>query len=64
MVIEALRMGEAALVAPFRYTILIWATALGFLIWGELPDIYVLAGALIIVASGWYMLRSAAARPM
>ena len=58
MVIEALRMGEAALVAPFRYTILIWATALGFLVWGELPDMYVMTGALVIVASGWYMLRS------
>ena len=58
MLIEALRMGEAALVAPFRYTILIWATGLGFFIWGELPDVYVLAGALIIVASGWTMLRS------
>jgi drug/metabolite transporter (DMT)-like permease len=44
-------------VAPVRYTSLIWATLLGFMVWGELPDAWVVLGAVVIVASGVYMLR-------
>ncbi len=63
LLIEALRLGEAALVAPFRYAILMWAAALGFIVWGDRPDTFVLLGGLIIAAGGWYMLRSERARP-
>jgi drug/metabolite transporter (DMT)-like permease len=44
MVIEAFRLGNAALVAPFRYTGLLWATLLGFAVWREVPDAWMLAG--------------------
>jgi len=57
LVIEAFRLAEAAVVAPVRYTGLIWAVLLGFLVWGELPDAWVLLGAAVIVASGLYMVR-------
>lgn len=49
---QAFRMGEAAVVAPFDYTSLIWAVILGWLIWGDVPGMRVVLGALIIVASG------------
>lgn len=57
LIIESLRLGEASLVAPFRYSGLIWATILGFLIWHELPDGWTLAGATLLVASGIYIIE-------
>ena len=53
---HAFRLSPAALVSPFEYTALIWATVLGYLVWGDLPDRYTLIGASIIVASGLYIL--------
>src|SRR5262249_56847491 len=58
LLIEAFRMAEAAVVAPMRYTSLIWATVVGYLVWNDLPDAWVLVGAAVIVASGIYMIRS------
>jgi len=55
--IEALRSGEASLLAPIRYTALLWAALFGFLIWGEVPDVWLWAGAAVVVASSLYMIR-------
>lgn len=52
LAIEAMRAGEAALVAPFRYTALVWASVIGFLVWGHVPSAWVLIGASVIAASG------------
>lgn len=49
---QAFRMAPAAIVAPFDYTALIWATGLGWLIWGDVPALWTLAGAAIIVLGG------------
>jgi drug/metabolite transporter (DMT)-like permease len=57
LIIEALRLGEASLVAPFRYSGLIWATMLGLVIWGDFPDSWTLAGAAVLVASGVYIIE-------
>ena len=43
------------MLAPFSFTQLIWATALGYLIFGDLPDGATLLGALVIVSSGLYV---------
>lgn len=56
-VIEALRTGEASVVAPIRYTALLWAALLGFVVWGEVPDLWLWAGAAVIVGSSLYMIR-------
>lgn len=48
----ALRLAPVALVMPMDYTSLLWATLLGFLIFGDLPTPWVWAGAFVIVASG------------
>jgi drug/metabolite transporter (DMT)-like permease len=61
-VIEAFRLGKAALVAPFRYSGLLWAMLIGFLVWGEVPDAWMLTGAAIVVCAGVYMLRRSARR--
>jgi drug/metabolite transporter (DMT)-like permease len=54
MVILAHRQAPASLLAPFSYSQLIWATTLGFLVFGALPDRWTLVGAAVIVASGLY----------
>ena len=54
---EAFRHGQASAVAPFEYSALAWAIALDWLFWHAVPDIYTLAGASIIIASGIYLIR-------
>ena len=49
--------GETSFVTPFDYSRLLYATALGFFIFGEAPDAWSAMGALIIVASGYYIAR-------
>ncbi|HVT51451.1 MAG TPA: DMT family transporter [Dongiaceae bacterium] len=53
---QAYRMTEANFVASFEYTGMIWAASWGFLVFGEVPDLYMAAGAVLIVAAGLYML--------
>ena len=57
LVIEAFRYGEASLVAPFKYTNMIWATLFGFLLFGHLPQVGTITGAAIVVATGIYILH-------
>ena len=54
---EAIRLAPVGVVAPFDYTQLIWATGLGFLLWGELPGPATIAGAAVVAASGVYILH-------
>jgi drug/metabolite transporter (DMT)-like permease len=60
LLIEALRLGEAAVITPVRYTSLIWATLIGYVVWRELPDAWVFAGSAVIIASGVYIVRAEA----
>ncbi len=53
--IETFRFAEAALVTPFRYSSLLWAGAIGFLIWGDTPDLWTVLGAALLIASGLYI---------
>ena len=62
LLIECFRLAEAALVAPFKYSNLLWAILFGFVVWGDLPDRWTLTGAAIVVASGLYILRREAQR--
>lgn len=48
---------EVATVAPFRYSAIIWSTLAGFAFFGELPDLWVIAGAAVVIASGLYLLH-------
>jgi drug/metabolite transporter (DMT)-like permease len=54
IVVLAFRYGDASVLAPFSYTQLLWVSLLGFLIFGEVPDIWTVVGAAFIVASGLY----------
>jgi len=54
--IRAYRDGEATLVTPFDYTQILWATLIGLLFFAEVPDMWTLLGAGIIIASASYIL--------
>jgi drug/metabolite transporter (DMT)-like permease len=54
IVVLAFRYADASVLAPFSYTQLLWVSMLGFLIFGEVPDIWTVTGAIFIVASGLY----------
>ena len=60
--IETFRHAEAGLVAPFKYSSILYAVAMGYLFWGDLPDAWVITGTMILVASGLYILRRELAR--
>jgi len=55
-IILAMRIGDISFIAPFRYTALIWALALGFLVFGDVPDLAMTVGATLVVGSGLYAL--------
>jgi len=52
--IKALGMWEAGALQPYSYTLLVWATVVGDVVFGDVPDTWTIAGALIIIASGLY----------
>ncbi|MCL4410838.1 MAG: DMT family transporter [Gammaproteobacteria bacterium] len=52
---EAYRMAPPSLLSSFEYTAMIWALALGYLLWGDWPGAYVLIGAGVVIASGIYI---------
>jgi drug/metabolite transporter (DMT)-like permease len=54
VVILAHRIAPASLLAPFFYSQLLWVSVLGFLVFGNLPDVWTIVGATIIAASGLY----------
>jgi drug/metabolite transporter (DMT)-like permease len=54
IVVLAFRYADASVLAPFSYSQLLWVSILGFLIFGEVPDIWTVTGAAFIVASGLY----------
>ena len=55
-IIMAMRSGDIAFIAPFRYTALLWAILLGLVVFGDIPDLPMIVGASIIVGSGLYAL--------
>ncbi len=56
-VITALRHGELSVVAPFRYTSLLWALAIGYVVWGDIPNPLAWLGIVLLTAAGLFMLH-------
>ena len=57
-IITSMRHGEMSLVAPFRYSGLLFALLLGYLIWDEVPNGLAWSGIALLLASGLYLLTS------
>jgi drug/metabolite transporter (DMT)-like permease len=55
--IRAFALGEASVIAPVDYSRLIFAALAGWLIFADVPDVYTVIGALIIVGSSFYIVR-------
>ena len=56
-IVGGYRRAPPVTLAPFEYTALIGAAIFGYLIWGEVPDRYVVAGSAVIIASGLYIVH-------
>lgn len=54
--VMVMRVGDIGFVAPFRYTALLWAIALGWIVFGNFPDGLTLIGAGLVVGSGVFTL--------
>jgi len=52
--VDFMRHGDIAVVAPFRYTAILWAMIVGFAVWRDVPDLPMLVGSTIIIAAGVY----------
>ena len=59
LVVQATRIGELSIVAPFRYTGLLIAVVLGWVFWGHVPDAMAWAGIALVIGAGLYLLRQA-----
>ena len=57
----AVRIGELAVVTPFRYSIFVWALLFGYIAFDERPDVWTFVGTAIVLASGLYTLMREAA---
>ncbi|UYN95331.1 MAG: DMT family transporter [Enhydrobacter sp.] len=54
----AVRSGaEFSVIGSFRYASVLWALAIGYVVWGDVPNELALAGIVVIIASGLYILR-------
>lgn len=56
-IVIAFRDGEVTVVSALRYSVLLFALVLGYLVWGDWPDRLAMLGAALIVASGLYALH-------
>jgi drug/metabolite transporter (DMT)-like permease len=54
LLIKALECAPASTLQPFNFTLLVWATAMGYVVFDNLPDMWTLIGGAVVVASGLY----------
>ena len=52
---RALKLAPASVVVPYQYSTIFWAIILGYIFFGDIPRIAMLAGAAVIVAAGIYI---------
>jgi drug/metabolite transporter (DMT)-like permease len=57
LLIKAFEITPASLLAPFSYTSILWSILLGYFLFGDLPDELTIAGVVIIISSGLYIMQ-------
>lgn len=60
----AFRLGPTGTIAPFHYVQMIWAVLLGFMIFGDVPDMWMIGGAAVIIASGLALIHLSRPAPI
>ena len=55
-IISSMRQGDMSLTAPFRYSGLLLALVLGYMVWGDVPNTLSWCGIALLVGSGLFML--------
>ena len=58
----AMRAGEMSLIAPFRYSGLVFALLLGYAVWGHVPNAWAWAGIALLLGAGLWLMRGPRAR--
>jgi len=58
LIVSSTRRGELSLIAPFRYTGLLFATIVGFVVWGDTPNALAWCGIVLLIGSGIHVLRA------
>jgi len=53
---QAFRLAEASLLSPIAYTSIVWATLIGWIFWGDLPGLLMVAGTIIVIASNLFII--------
>ena len=56
LIVMALQLAEGPTVAPLKYVSLAWSAILGYLIWGDVPGVWKVLGAMMVVAAGLFIL--------
>jgi drug/metabolite transporter (DMT)-like permease len=54
-VAQAFAAGPASIISPFHYVQLVWASVLGYVVFGEVPGVAMWVGAIVIIGSGLYI---------
>jgi drug/metabolite transporter (DMT)-like permease len=54
---NAYKYAESSFIAPFEYTAMLWAAALGFIVFGDVPGARTLWGGTIVLAAGLFMVE-------
>lgn len=57
LVMVAHRHSTAASLAPYGYTSLLWMIMTGYVVFGDVPSTWTIAGALVVIVAGLYLLR-------
>lgn len=55
---SAYQLTSPSVVSPFNYTSILWAVLIGFVFWGQVPELHVWLGATLVIATGIYIVRA------
>ena len=52
---RSLKLAPASVVVPYQYSMIVWAVIFGFVVFGDVPSIATIVGAVIIIGAGFYI---------
>ena len=52
---RSLKLAPASVVVPYQYSMIVWAVAFGYVVFGDVPHVTTIVGAVIIIGAGFYI---------